>query len=73
MKIVSILISLNLLLLVCGQTFDLQLIGDYVSDDAASTRDYCESKYCLQDGEILFAAASQTVQLSHVWTSKSLH
>lgn len=59
MRIISTITFLSLLLSVFGQAFDLQFIGDYVSEEDASARDYCGTKYCLTDGEILFSAASQ--------------
>lgn len=44
---------------VAGQ-FDLQFIGDSVSE---LDRDYCESKYCLLDANILFYAATQNASV----------
>lgn len=59
MKEVSLIIFLSFLLSTNGQSFELQFIGDSVSEEDASNRDYCESRYCVRDGEILFSAASQ--------------
>lgn len=44
--------------LVIGQ-FQVQFIGNYITEEEESMRDFCNSKECLVDSEILFLAATQ--------------
>lgn len=39
--------------------FDLQYIGDSLNDVAAQERDFCTTKYCVSDSQILFYSATQ--------------
>lgn len=39
--------------------FDLQYIGDSLNDEAAKGRNFCNSKFCVGDSQILFYAATQ--------------
>jgi hypothetical protein len=43
--------------------FQNQFIGNFVNESEASTRDYCGSKECLVDAEILFLAATQNLSV----------
>lgn len=42
---------------------DLQFIGDYVSEEEAKSRDFCETKYCLFDSQSLFLGATQNISI----------
>lgn len=39
--------------------FELQIIGQTLSDEEAANRELCKTKYCVSDGELLFYAATQ--------------
>lgn len=43
--------------------FDLQFIGNSVPLEDEQNRDFCESKYCLLDADILFYAATQNASV----------
>lgn len=57
---VSVCLSLIQLIAVLGQ-FQSQFVGSFVSKAEQSKRDFCGSKQCLVDAEILFLAASQNL------------
>lgn len=54
---------LILVLVLCDQinaaTFNLQYLGDTLSIEEANARDLCFNKYCVNDAELLFTAATQ--------------
>lgn len=39
--------------------FELQYLGDSLTDDEAQARVFCNTKYCIEDSQILFYAATQ--------------
>lgn len=39
--------------------FELQYLGDSLTDDEAQAREFCNTKYCIEDSQILFYAATQ--------------
>lgn len=39
--------------------FELQFIGDTIHHDEAAARNFCDSKFCIGDSQILFYAATQ--------------
>lgn len=56
------LISL-LVFSVKASEFDLQFIGESLTSKEAAVRDFCTTKYCLLDSEILFYAATQNASV----------
>lgn len=55
----AFLFLLLVLVLSVNAEFDLQYIGDSLSSDEAQEREFCTTKYCVGDTEILFYAATQ--------------
>lgn len=43
--------------------FELQYIGDSFNDNEAREREFCTTKLCIEDSQILFYAASQNVSV----------
>ena len=43
--------------------FYLQYIGDSLNNEDAQTRDFCTTKYCIGDSQILFYAATQNISV----------
>lgn len=39
--------------------FELQYLGDSLTDEEAQARVFCNTKYCIEDSQILFYAATQ--------------
>lgn len=52
-----------LILSASAAEFELQFIGDSLSNEEAATRDFCTTKYCVGDSQILFYAATQNVSV----------
>lgn len=40
-------------------TFELQYLGDYLTDEEYQSLEKCDHKYCILDGDELFYAATQ--------------
>jgi hypothetical protein len=43
--------------------FELEFLGNYVSEDEEKSRDFCESKYCAMDTNELLYAATQNASV----------
>lgn len=43
--------------------FDLQYIGDSLDNETAQAREFCTTKYCVGDSQILFYAATQNASV----------
>lgn len=52
-----------LLVLSAYAEFNLQFIGDSLTTDEAEGREFCTSKYCVGDTQILFYAATQNASV----------
>lgn len=44
-------------------TFDIQFLGDYLTDDQYYKQEKCLKKYCIVDGDELFYAASRNTSI----------
>lgn len=62
---INLMLLTNLLLFsFVNSQFDLQYIGNYVSEVQESQREYCDSKYCLLDANQLFYTATQNTSVN---------
>lgn len=43
--------------------FDLQYIGDKISEETAKQQNFCDNEYCLGDTHLLFYAATQNASV----------
>lgn len=57
-KILFLLLSANVL-----AEFELQSIGETLSAEEASKRNYCVNRFCVSDAELLFYAATQNASV----------
>lgn len=53
-----------LLLKLSAAQFDLQYIGNTLSEEEANSRDLCSNKYCIEDADILFESATQNFSVN---------
>lgn len=51
------------MLTIKASEFNLEYIGDSLSEEEASARDFCITKYCVDDAEILFKAATRNASV----------
>jgi hypothetical protein len=63
MKLIKSLLLCFGFILCAKAEFELQFIGNYVNDVQAKQRDFCDSKYCISDSQILFYAATQNASV----------
>ena len=59
----SIFLFLLLLLTIKASEFNLDYIGDSLSNEEADARDFCTRKYCVNDTEILFKATTRNASV----------
>lgn len=58
-QLIQLFCVVSVAIILVQAQFKVQLIGNYVSKNELANREYCTTKQCLTDSQILFEAASQ--------------
>lgn len=59
MKFILLILSVGLV----QAGFDLQYIGDFLSEKEAKAREFCNMKFCVEDAQTLFHSATQNASV----------